>query len=238
VVELLTLGGLVTGLAAWGFWLVSLVVFGVFIALTENEHWGWASTLLVSVFGGLWLLGIFNIYRFALEHPGTLFFWIGAYIVTGIVYGAIKWYVFCRKQRKKYNEAKADFMKARHATEFTSELKVEWTEKLRNQDNRYDRYKVVSVEFPKWQDNIEKIINWMYLWPFSIFGMILTDFVREVWEHLCEWMGGVYDSIAKSVWSGVENDLASEEDIQNAREAAAAALQQSNNQRSRSAGGH
>jgi len=50
VVELLTLGGLLTGLAVWGFWAVALVVFGVFIALTENEHWGWASTLFLGVF--------------------------------------------------------------------------------------------------------------------------------------------------------------------------------------------
>lgn len=239
MVELLTLGGLVTGLAAWSFWVVSLVVFGVFIALTENEHWGWASTLIVGVFGGLWVLGVFNIWKFALAHPAALFMWIGGYLLTGIIYGVVKWFFFCRKQLKQYNAAKADFLKARRVTEFTPELKVEWTEKLRNQD-KYDRYKVVSVEAPKWQDNVEKIVNWMYLWPFSICGMLLADFVREVWEHLCTWMGGIYDNIAKAVWKGVENDLASEEDIQKAREAAVAAMQSNNSPlpRTRSAGGN
>ena len=239
MVELLTLGGLLTGLAVWGFWAVALVVFGVFIALTENEHWGWASTLFVGVFASLGLLGIFNLYKFALAHPGTLFAYVGGYLLAAIVYGVVKWFFFCKKQLKLYNTAKADFLKSRHVDDFTPELRVEWTEKLRNQD-RYDRYKVVSVEFPKWQDNIEKIVNWMYLWPFSICGMILTDFVREMWEHLCKWMGGIYDNIAKAVWKGVENDLASEEDIQKAREAAAAlALQNQGNTQYRYAGrGH
>src|SRR5476651_48356 len=191
MIQLFTLGGLVTGLAAWVFWIVSLVLFGISIALTENEHWGWETTLIVAVFVVLYLHGIFNVYKFALDHPSTLFFWIGSYICFGIVYGAVKWYLFCRKQRKYYNQNKADFLEARNVTEFTPELKVEWT--------KFCRSASIKIKAPKWQDNIEKISNWMYLWPFSICGMILTDFVSEMWEHLCKWMGGIYDNIAESV---------------------------------------
>lgn len=71
MLELLTLGGIVTGFAIWEFWIVTLVVFGVFIALTEGEHWGWATTLFVGVFASLWMFGIFNIWNYAVRHPAS-----------------------------------------------------------------------------------------------------------------------------------------------------------------------
>ena len=220
MIELLTLGGILTGLAIWGFWTITVILFGVFIALTEHEHWAWATTLFAGTLVTLGLLGIFNLYKFAWAHPTTLLIYIGSYIGIGLVYGVIKWYFFCRKQLKHYQEAKADFLKANHKTEMTPELRVEWTEKLKHQ-NKFDRHYDVALQAPVWKEHTETIINWMYLWPFSICGMVLTDFMRELWEYLCKWMGGIYDSIAKAVWRGIEKDLASKEDIQLAREAVA-----------------
>ena len=219
MLELLTLGGLLTGIAAWGFWSVVIVVLAVFIALTEGEHWGWASTLFVGVFASLWTLGVFNIWKYAVQHPASLAYWFCSYIGIGLVWGAIKWYFYCRKQRRLYEEAKADFLEANDATEMTALLRVAWTEKLNHQTG-YERYHLISIKPPEANKNKEKIMNWMYLWPFSILGTFLSDFVREVWEWLYERMGKIYDNIAKMVWKGVEEDLASELDIQKAREAA------------------
>jgi hypothetical protein len=235
VIELLTLGGLVTGLAAWGFWAVALVVLGVFIALTEGEHWGWATTLFVGVFASLWMFGIFNIWNYAVRHPASLAYWFGSYIGIGMVWGAIKWYFYCVKQRKRYEEAKADFLEANHATELTPELRVAWTEKLTHQSG-YERYHLISIKVPEAKDNKEKIMNWMYLWPFSMFGTLLYDFIRDFFTWLYDRMGKVYDNIAKMVWKGVEEDLASETDIQAAREAALLAAGQQNPARTRTAG--
>jgi hypothetical protein len=225
MIELLTLGGLVTGLTAWGFWIAAVVLFGVFIGLTENEHWGWATTLFVGIFVGLGLLGAFNLWNFTLNHPGKLLYDVGLYVIAGAFWGALKWYFYCKKQRAKYDAAKADFLKARKATELTGALRVEWTEHLKHTD-KYDRYNTISIEPPVAKENKEKIMNWMYLWPFSVFGTFLSDFIIKLWENIYKWMGGIYDSIAKAVWKGTENDLATEQEVEDARVAAAIAMQQ------------
>jgi hypothetical protein len=223
MLELLTLGGIVTGLAAWGFWAVALVLFIVFIALTENEHWGWATAIFAGIFVSLSLFGVFNLWNFTINHPGRLLYDVGVYVLIGCVWGAIKWYFYCKKQRKRYEEAKDDFLKSHHVTELTPELRVEWTEKLTHQSG-YERYNLVSIKAPEAKQNKEKIMNWMYLWPFSVFGTFLSDFIIRLWENIYKWMGGIYDNIAKAVWKGVEEDLASETDLQAAREAAAAQM--------------
>ena len=212
--ELLTLAGAlaVGSLAFWGFWVVALVGVCVLVALTENEHYGWATGLFAVFFGALAWLGIFNLYNFTLYHPGQLLARVGIYLGIGIVWGAIKWWRYCVKERNRYEEAKSDFLKANNAQELTPGLRVLWTKKLKDA-SRFDRHYVLHAEAPDAKNHKEKICNWMYLWPFSMLGTILSDFVRKIWDAIYDWMGGVYDTIARSVWKGTENDLASEQDL-------------------------
>lgn len=226
MIEVLSLAGIlaVGSLAFWGFWLAVIIAFFVLIGLTENEHYGWASVLFGVGFVLLGVTGIFNVYSFAIQHPGALIGRVLGYIGIGVVWGAIKWWRYCVKQRKLYEAAKTDFLKANKVKELTPELRVEWTQKLQ-EANRYSRHYVLHSEAPDWSENKEKIMNWMYLWPFSVFGTVFSDFVLRLWKNICEYMGGVYDSIAASVWKGTENDLASEEDLAAAKAKAEEAAQ-------------
>ena len=70
--------------------------------------------------------------RCGIRHPASLAYWFGSYIGIGMVWGAIKWYFYCVKQRKRYEEAKADFL-----------------------------YHLISIKVPEAKDNKEKIMNWM-----------------------------------------------------------------------------
>lgn len=234
MIEVLTLGGLVTGLAVWGVWAAALILLCVFIALTEGEHWGWATTMFVGIFATLGIFGVFNLWKFTLQHPLQLLYYVGMYVVAGAFWGAWKWYRFCVKSRKHYEKAKADFLKANHVTQLTPELRVEWTEKLKHQEG-YGRYATV-IGIPEAKNYKEKIINWMYLWPFSVLGSVVADLIIRLWDNVYKWMGNVYNNIAKAVWRGVEQDFASEEDIAQARQAAATAAKSGGNSRTRNAG--
>jgi hypothetical protein len=211
MLELFTFAGVLAfgSLAFWSFWIVAIAAMFVLIALAENEHWVWATVLLVAAFFGIGTLGIFNLYAYTVDHPWSLLGRAAAYVGIGCVWGAFKWWRYCKKQRGLYDEAKKDFLDANKATEMTPELRVLWTEKLQN-SSRYDRYHVIGI--PEASNNKEKIMNWMYLWPFSILGTFFYDFLKEIGEAIYDWMGGIYDNIAKSVWKGTENDLASEDD--------------------------
>jgi hypothetical protein len=57
----------------------------------------------------------------------------------------------------------------------------------------------------------------MGLWPFSMLGSVFSDLIIHIWDTLYNWMGGIYDTISRSVWKGTENDLASQEELATAR---------------------
>ena len=212
--EILTLAGAfaVGSLAFWGFWFAVFIGILVLVGLAENEHYGWATAVFAAFFLALGGFGIFNLYNFTVEHPIDLLWRVGIYVGIGVIWGAVKWFLYCRKERIKYELAKNDFLKANKATEMTAALRVAWTEKLQSRSS-YDRYSVVHAQAPNAKDHKEKIINWMYLWPFSVLGTFLADFIIECWNWLYKFMGGVYDTIALAVWKGTEQDLASETDI-------------------------
>lgn len=212
--ELLTLAGALAfgSLTFWAFWIGIVIATLVLVGLTDNEHYGWATVVLVGFFVLVGWMGIFNLYTYTYTNPwGVLFYFLG-YLGIGCVWGAAKWWQFCKKMRDIYETAKADFLKANGATELNATLRVEWTKKLQNR-SRYDRHYVLCAEAPVASQNKEKIMNWMYLWPFSMLGTFLSDFLRNIWTKLYNWMGGIYDSISLAVWKGTENDLASEEDL-------------------------
>jgi len=214
MIYFVTFAGALT-LGSFGFWLfwgLAVVALFILIILADNEHWAWATALGVAALIGMGSLGVFNVYHFAVEHPGVLLGDFGCYVLLGMIWGAVKWWRFCRLHRHKYEEAKLDFLRSKNATQMTPLLRVEWTDRLRNA-NRWDRYNVLYSEPPNWKNHKEKIINWMYLWPFSFLATFFSDFFHRLWVNLCGWMGGLYTSIARAVWAGTEKDLASAEDF-------------------------
>lgn len=94
----------------------------------------------------------------------------------------------------------------------TDELRVEWTQHL--QSYRYS-YSVAGV--PQASENKERIMTWMYLWPFSMLGTLVSEFLFKIWDRIYDAMGEVYNSIAAAAFSGVENDFASKEELAAAR---------------------
>lgn len=206
-----------SGFTFWAFWIIIAVATCVLIGLTENEHWGWATVIFTVFFIGLGVMGLFNLYTFTTNHPLEFFECFACYLGVACFWGAFKWWRYCVKHRNLYEAAKNDFLRARKATLMTSALRVEWTKKLQT-SNHYDRHAVWYAEAPQASDHKQKIMTWMYLWPFSMLGTFLSDFLRKLWGNLYNWMSGIYDSISLAVWKGTENDLASEEDLAAAEE--------------------
>jgi hypothetical protein len=183
------------------------------IFLTENDHWGWSTGSVVAAFAALWLTGIFNIYNYTLRNPWDIVTWTLYYIGVGIVWGGLKWWKFCRKELAKYELAKSQFLKDSKATELTPELRIAWTERLKN--NNYT-YSLKGGAPPLAANYKERIINWMAFWPYSVLGTIFSDWVRELFNTLYDMMGGVYDSISRAVWKGVADDIATAEEMKQA----------------------
>ena len=125
----------------------------------------------------------------------------------------MKWWRFVRNAKQRYLELRDTFLASRKATELTPSLKVEWTKTLQDTDRYYPARSRVTGQPPEARHFKEKIINWMAFWPFSILGTIFYDFLREFWDMLYDAISGVYDSIAKAIFSDVSGDLLTQEQI-------------------------
>ena len=207
--ELLTLfGALAVGsFAFYVFW--ALAIIGVFVlsGLAEKEHWGVATTIFIIAFVALGASGIFNLYQYALTHPFELAKVIMLYVGVGCLWGILKWWRFCVARRSFYETEKRKFFRENgyfDKCEFTPHLRIKWSEQVERRGS--------NLSIPVASEHREKIINWMYLWPFSMIGTILSDFLAKLWDFIYDLLGNLYTTITNLVFKGVASDFASVED--------------------------
>lgn len=188
-------------LAFWGL----IFVLGVIITvLVENEQGPWATTVAIATAVALNWLWKIPILHTVSENKLAALVWLLAYYVLGVVWMLIKWTAFVHKGIGKYNEFKADFLKASNATELTPELAAKLKEKI---ESRYGA-KNVDIDIPTARENKGRIIRWMTYWPFSIIGTLLNDVVRKLWHHIYTFLATTLDRISVKMWRGVSADMA------------------------------
>jgi hypothetical protein len=230
--ELLTLFGLLAAgsFTFWAFWIVFVVFSFVMVALTETEHWGWALTITAAGFVVLFGTGIFDLVKYTAHHPMSLFIKVLEYIGCGLVWGTIKWWRFVLRTKHNYLKAKAAFLNKWNSTEMTDDLKVKWSQQVK--DSTYN-YRPIISEAPQASEHKETIINWMALWPFSVLGTLFYDFLKELWDALYEAVSGVYNSISKSIYKDISGDVLRGVELEKALAASAQYSDGSNRESSR-----
>jgi hypothetical protein len=205
MLEFLTIGGMFAfgTVAFYGFWFALFIGLCVLSALAEHEFWGWSTIVAIVALIGLKTSGVFDVISFTVNHPWVLVQDILKYLAGSIIWASFKWWRLCSKSRDRYNEARAKFLAERNATEFTDELRLVWSKRLIERRGYGDK----TVEIPSANSNKEKILSWMYLWPFSVLATIFSDWVRELFMEIYKRMGKLYDAIALAAWKGVEKDI-------------------------------
>lgn len=178
------------------FYIFWVVAFFELVALSYfSNHKGWFSgtVFLVLSFAAMSWLHIFNLKDFVVGHPGDAVKMFIGYILSGAVWSTFKWWLYNRKVRLEYNERKAIFLRNRNVSELTPQLKMDWWNQR-------------GIHIPNAMDYKETIITWLYLWPFSVLGTLLNDFLRKLYDHIYNAMTGVYARITASVWVDIEKD--------------------------------
>ncbi len=110
---LATVGGLFLFGTLW-FWVISSVIFGWLIFLTEGDevHPFGAGFVL---FGFIWIMASVNDFS-VLANPLLWLKWAAIYLVIGVVWSIIKWFSFLHKQKDKLTNLKEAYVK-RHELE-------------------------------------------------------------------------------------------------------------------------
>jgi len=199
-----------------------LVLFVIEAVLTEVEHWGWATTVLIATVVGLHFLHIFSVLDFIKEHTVEALVGSSGYIAVGVVWSFIKWFSFLMGFRDAYREQKEkffEFKKLPTNSNLTPELEEEFLNGLSdgyrppryikgpdgkevldiiikwNSDTKSYKSNSLNVR-PRAAKNKARITSWGTFWPFSMVGTIINDPLRRLWNFLWGQLKALYQHMS------------------------------------------
>lgn len=169
---------------ALSFWPVAL--FGALVCVLAAATWQESVALALAglvmyLITGWFLIGI-NPLLWAYENPVRVLLGAVLYAAVGRVWSVFKWRRYVRSPSVQ------DQLKAGLRTWSASEAKRNGT----SFEN--------SLWFPSRavaSHNKDRITSWIALWPFSMTGYIVGDWLLRAFERVYEALAGVYDNITR-----------------------------------------
>jgi len=196
----------------WALVAVELVLLFVFIF---NENGVGATISLVIAACLLQFCGNVNILGFVFDNPGKLMMIVGAYLLLGVVWGTIKWWIYCGDQKEAFQELKASFLEEKgvEGKQVPPELKREW-KRLLEQNRRHcgqrgwtlkpTEDESIVIEAPRVWRNKAFVLRSMSWWPISLLCSLLADFVVRVFKAIYNKIAGFLQHIADNMFKGLE----------------------------------
>jgi len=153
--------------------------------------------------------GEIPILTFIKENPLDIVIYITGYVVIGVVWGLVKWFLFVQKKKREFPKFKNKFI-ADVLDDRRNSIVTHLTEDDLAQMKRghliAKLHKELNVQAkihdfpPNAENNKEKIITWMLYWVLSMVGTLLGDLVKEVYEYLYSLIGKSFDRISKYIF--------------------------------------
>jgi hypothetical protein len=191
------------------FWFWALIVLSAcaLFALIEYERVGWATITILFVLALLHFFGDFSVISHIKANPGTFALLVLGYFAVGTVWAIIKWWFFVKRLRRKYDEAKAEFLEKNgvQGMDIPSELKAKWLEQTRFLTE--GRHGIHVAERPRARRHKGRILCWMTYWPWSAVWTIIDDPIKRIFREIYHYIQGLLQRIADRAYQGVEDDL-------------------------------
>lgn len=166
------------------FWPVAL--FGALVLFLAASVWQESVTLAVIglvlyLIAGWFMVGI-NPLLWAYENPWRVLLGVIAYAAAGAAWSVFKW------RRHMHSPRVQDALK-RGLREWIDSESKKRGEAFEN-----------SIWFPDMayaSNNKDRITSWIALWPFSVIGYVVGDWLLRAFERVYEALTGVYDNITR-----------------------------------------
>ena len=160
------------GLVVLSWWTI-LFLGGAVLWTTHTESEAWAL---------FWMVGLITCLYFIFNIPLTwLLIGIAAYIPIGLGWSVYRFKRFCKDKYKYVTEA----INKNTAKAAGSKL---------NNNTRYlkDNFK----EEVKPSSNIDKIVIWVLIWPFSLIDNLIGDLLDLIEDFIKKYLIKIYENIA------------------------------------------
>jgi hypothetical protein len=185
-------------LGSLGFWVLFAAFNIAMFAWTELEYSGWATLGVLMALGLMNWLGDVSIFGLIAANPQYAIYFLVSYFIVGTFWSVIKWWFYAKKERRKYDVVKADFL-ARNGISGTS-----IPETMKRDFSRY--LDGIDVH-PKVSKHKERIYHWIVFWPWSLLWTLINDPVKRLAEELYNGIKAFLQKISDRTWAGTEEDL-------------------------------
>lgn len=174
------------------------------VAFTDWEWPGCAAISLI-IFGALLQLCGNDVLGWIIGHPFQLCFYIGLYFVAGTLWSIVKWGLFVREERAKYDDFKARFLKDNkvQGEDIPDELKDKYLDQL----SRHYGYSYMDHVKPSPTTHKARILTWMTYWPWSALWTILNDPIRKAFTHIYYRISVLLQKMSDAAFKGTEKDF-------------------------------
>lgn len=164
-------------LVVGSLWTVGvLTLFILWLVHEESDGWAIAWMIVLCVIA-------YNIFQ---VDSMTLLVSAAAYIPIGIMWSFYRWKRFCNKKVEYFNEEKA---RIEEGVDQTS------PHKLSMHADTVDRWRTALELDVLPGRNITRLVNWIFIWPFSVIENVLGDLydmvVNLVKDHLISFYGRI-----------------------------------------------
>ena len=176
--------GLLVGYFALPLWAMSILflLFVVDVVLCEADEFGWGISSLVFGVGLVaWISNGINPFTYVWYNMVNVIWFSILYLSLGACWSTFKWWRFSLKGRDRLRRKISDWTgTARTMT------------KPKRESNTFARYQK------------DRIMGWIAMWPFSVVGTFIGDFLTKIVRRIYDTLRGIYDAIADSAYKEFE----------------------------------
>lgn len=193
------------------FWVLApiLVMMVLMFVWVANETAIGATVTIVATFLVLQFFSEVPLLGFIMTHPLLILSFLGLYIVAGVIWSVVKWWLFCKETQEEYEDAKEDFFKRRNFTVSRSGRQ----ETLSPQEawREYCKYAFRQLRNGRlWaRDHKKRIVIWMTYWPWSFVWTLIDDIVRRIFNAIYIHIQKIYQAIADNAFKNITKDFES-----------------------------
>lgn len=206
---LLIIGGIMVGLltlfvvGSIGFWLLIGLASIMLFYCVEEDRGGLATTSIIATLFLLYFFGDLNIFGWAIENFLMLVLSIGGYFVVGTIWAIVKWWFFVRRNREKYDDAKAKFLRDEgiEGTSIPDDQKKDWKSHISSSYNRGFEIK------PEARKHKSRVLTWMTYWPWSMVWTLIDDPVKKLFRYIYRLIQDLLQKMSDRAFAGTENDF-------------------------------
>jgi hypothetical protein len=125
-------------------------------------------------------------------------YFAGSYIVVGLLWSWLKWWLFISKIAEKMKDSWQIFLKKNALPADTKTLTP-------RQNEEWDTHRSYDLKKPLFSENKGKITIWVTYWPLSLVWSLLNDLIKKLIHQIVIRFRKIYEGISNKAFKDMDD---------------------------------